>query len=262
MWYELCSDCWSWIEVRSWSNRWQLTQSLILSVVWKMAIRHAEQSELQRSCLANGRMLQILHRSFQQLNNQFSPVLIPRPSPCQRPLQIRDWMETASCLWFIISFLWIKNHLSKMSNRHFSLHGFAETTCWMVMFRMKHQQNARSWLTEKQSGFDDTRETWEIMLSVSQGESLITSASFLLIVALKGVLCALWLKWSVKTVFLLMCHLNKKNGCKRSILWKMSNHSSHSVQSKQSCLFRNIWLIRRSMIFRIIFSLFHFYPLF
>jgi len=140
-----------------------------------------------------------------------------------------------------------------MSNRHCSLHGFAETIFWMVMFRMKHRRNTRSKLNEKQSGFDDTSETREIEQCESQGESLITSASFLLIVALKGVLCVLWLKWSVKTVFLPMCHLNRKNGCKLSILWKMSNHSSHSVRSKRFFSSLNILSIRKSTIFSLLF---------
>lgn len=136
-----------------------------------------------------------------------------------------------------------------MSNRHCSLHGFAETTCWMVMFRMKHRQSEKSKLTEKQSGFEDTSETQEIALFESWKEFPITLSSFLLIVAQRGVKSFLSSKWNAKTVFLPMCHLNKKSGCKSSTKWKMSNLSSRSVRSKQSCLFRNIWLIRRNTIF-------------
>lgn len=137
-----------------------------------------------------------------------------------------------------------------MSNRHCSLHGFAETTFWMVMFRMKHRQSERlSHLNEKPSGLVDTHGTQEIARCESQNESLITLSSFLLIVALKVVRCCLLSKWNAKTESLPMCHLNRKNGFKQWILSKMSNHSLRSVQSKQSCLFRNTWLIRRNTIF-------------
>jgi len=141
-----------------------------------------------------------------------------------------------------------------MSNRHCSLHGCAETIFWMVMFRMKHRQNERlSHLNEKPCGLVDTSETCEIARCESQNESLITSASFLLIVALKVVRCVLLSKWNAKTVFLPMSAKSKKNGFKLSILWKMSNHSSHSVRSKQFFLSRNTWSIRKNTIFSLLF---------
>lgn len=100
--YGFHSDCWSWEPVwpkRHWRQRWG---SRLLPMEPPLAFWNSRSSRVQWPSLADGRMLQILHSSFQQRNHQWPSLLISNSWCYAWEIQILSRLWNPHCLQQII----------------------------------------------------------------------------------------------------------------------------------------------------------------